>query len=68
MLLKCTIDTLEMENEAYELSYYMSWIFYPIFMILGFGQILLLCLYIEKHHPFNVILKGAEKPGTGDFF
>jgi hypothetical protein len=52
-----------MEDEAYYLAFWMSWIFYPIFFIVGFGQIFLLYLYIEKYHPFNVILKGAEEPG-----
>ena len=63
LLLESTIDTLDMENEAYSLAYYMSWIFYPIFIVVGFGQILLICLYVEKCHPFSEILKGAEKPG-----
>ena len=63
LLLESTIDTLDMENEAYSLAFYMSWIFYPIFIVVGFGQILLICLYVEKYHPFSEILKGAEKPG-----
>ena len=63
LLLESTIDTLKMENEAYSLASCMSWIFYPIFVVVGFGQILLICLYVENFHPFSEILKGAEKPG-----
>ena len=63
LLLESTIDTLKMENEAYSLASCMSWIFYPIFVVVGFGQILLICLYLENCHPFSEILKGAEKPG-----
>ena len=63
MLLKSTIGTLTMEEEAFQLSLFMASVFYLIFIAVGIVQISLICLYFEKYHPFNEILKGAEKKG-----
>ena len=62
-LLKSTIGTLHMEDEAFEQSFYMSWVFYPFFFIIGLGQILFFYLYNKKFHPFCEILKGVRKQG-----
>jgi hypothetical protein len=52
-----------MEDEAYDLAFLLTSISYPFFIVIGFGQILLVHLYMEKHHPFSQILEGANKPG-----
>ena len=65
MHLKETIDTLVMEDEAYTQSFYMAWMFFPIFIFIGIGQVILFVLYNNKYHPFQVILKGATKKGKG---
>ena len=65
MHLKETIDTLVMEDEAYVQSFYMAWMFFPIFIFIGIGQVILFVLYNNKYHPFQVILKGATKKGKG---
>ena len=61
--LKDTIGTLVMEDEAYDQSFYMAWIFFPIFILIAVGQGLLIELYNKKYHPFNIILEGATKKG-----
>ena len=60
MHLQATIGTLEMEDEAFERCKTMSWIFYPIFMLIGILQIILFVLYNDKFHPFCDLLKGAD--------
>ena len=64
MHLKATIGTLQMEDEAFVQCYYnvttMSWIFYPIFTLIGILQIILFVLYNNKFHPFCDLLKGAD--------
>ena len=65
MHLKETIDTLVMEDEAYVQSFNMAWMFFPIFIFIGIGQVILFVLYNNKYHPFQVILKGATKKGKG---
>ena len=67
MLLKDTIGTLVMEDEAYVQSFYMAWIFFPIFILIGVGQGILIELYNKKYHPFNIILEGAIKKGKMAF-
>ena len=67
MHLKATIDTLVMEDEAYVQSFYMAWMFFPIFIFIGIGQVILFVLYNNKYHPFQVILKGATKKGKMAF-
>ena len=52
-----------MEDEAYERASYMAWVFYPCFIIIGIGQIILFWLYNDKYHPFSVILKGVKNQG-----
>ena len=61
--LKDTIGTLVMEDEAYVQSFYMAWIFFPIFILIAVVQGLLIELYNKKYHPFNIILEGATKKG-----
>ena len=67
MHLKATIDTLVMEDEAYVQSFYMAWMFFPIFIFIGIGQVILFVLYNNKYHPFQIILKGATKKGKMTF-
>ena len=57
MHLKATIDTLEMEDEAYVQIFYMAWIFYPIFIFIGILQVILFVLYNHKCHPFRALLE-----------
>ena len=52
-----------MENEAYIQSYYMSWAFFPCFIVIGIGQILLFYFFNQKFHPFSIILEGANEEG-----
>ena len=52
-----------MEDEAYVQSFYMAWIFFPIFILIAVVQGLLIELYNKKYHPFNIILEGATKKG-----
>ena len=52
-----------MEDEAYERAFYLAWVFYPCFIIIGIGQIILFWLYNDKYHPFSEILKGVKKQG-----
>ena len=59
LLLKDTIGTLEMENEAYIQMFYMSWAFFPAFVLVGVLQLILAYLY-NKHHPFSIILSKDE--------
>ena len=54
--LKATIGTLQMEDEAFVLCYYLSWVFYPIFTLIGILQMILFLLYNQKFHPFSVLL------------
>ena len=56
MHLKATIGTLQMEDEAFVLCYYLSWVFYPIFTLIGILQIVLFLLYNQKYHPFSDLL------------
>ena len=56
-----------MENEAFEQISYMAWVLYLCFFLIGLGQILLFCLYNNKYHPFNAILKGVKKQGNSLF-
>ena len=56
MHLKATIGTLQMEDEAFELCYYLSWVFYPIFTLIGILQMILFLLYNQKYHPFSDLL------------
>ena len=63
LILEATISTLKMEDEAYELAFYMAWVGFPMFMIIGIGQFLLFNAYNNKFHPFNIVLKGAENHG-----
>ena len=63
MHLKDTIGTLVMEDEAYVQSFYIAWIFFPIFILIAVGQGLLIELYNKKYHPFNIILEGVTKKG-----
>ena len=63
MHLKATIGTLQMEDEAFELCYYLSWVFYPIFTLIGILQMILFLLYNQKYHPFSDLL---IRPDTDD--
>ena len=63
LLLKSTIDTLPEEDEAYNLAKLLSWVFFPIFVVLALGQILLFNLFNDRFHPFVEILKGAKTQG-----
>ena len=63
LLLKSTIDTLPEEDEAYNLAKLLSWVFFPIFVVLALGQILLFNLFNDRFHPFVEILKGANIQG-----
>ena len=56
MHLKATIGTLQMEDEAFVLCYYLSWVFYPIFTLIGILQMILFLLYNQKYHPFSDLL------------
>ena len=60
LLLKSTIDTLTMEDEAYEKSFFLAWVFFPTFFVIGVLQLILFNLYNQIFHPFGVILKGAD--------
>lgn len=68
LLLKSTIDTLPEEDEAYNLAKLLSWVFFPIFVVLALGQILLFNLFNDRFHPFVEILNGAntQVSNTGD--
>ena len=56
-----------MEDEAFYKAFYMAWVFYPCFIVIGLVQILLLCLYIKRYHPFAKILEGVEKQEDWQF-
>ena len=63
MLLKSTIDTLPEEDEAYNLAKLLSWVFFPVFVVLALCQMLLFNLFNDDFHPFVEILKGANTQG-----
>ena len=63
MLLKSTIDTIPEEDEAYDLAKLLSWVFFPIFVLVALGQVLLFYLFNDRFHPFAEILKGANTQG-----
>ena len=63
LLLKSTIDTLPEEDDAYDLAKLLSWIFFPIFIVLALGQIFFFKLFNNRFHPFVDILKGANRKG-----
>ena len=52
-----------MEDEAYVQSFYMAWIFFPIFIVIAVVQGLLIELYNKKYHPFIIILEDVTKKG-----
>ena len=59
-----TIGPLDMEIEAWNLSFYFAWIFYPIFIVMTGLQFLFFNLYNSKHHPLSMILDGAHSKGS----
>ena len=63
LLLKSTIDTLPEEDEAYNLAKLLSWVFFPVFVVLALCQMLLFNLFNDDFHPFVEILKGANTQG-----
>ena len=63
MLLKSTIDTIQEEDEAYDLAKLLSWVCFPIFLVLALGQVLLFYFFNDRCHPFVEILKGANTQG-----
>ena len=63
LLLKSTIDTLPEEDEAYNLAKLLSWVFFPVFLVLALGQVLLFYFFNDRFHPFVEILKGAKTQG-----
>ena len=53
-----TIGPLDMEIEAWNTAYFLSWIPYPIFVAMTGCQFLFFHLYNRKYHPLAQILDG----------
>ena len=70
MFLESTIDVLDLEQESYDTSKLFTWVFYLIFIILTFFQVVSFRLYNGIFHPFSKILDGTDdnlEQGKGQF-
>ena len=59
-LLESTIDALDLEHESYNTSKLFTWVFYLIFIVLTFFQVVSFHLYNGVFHPFSKILDGTD--------
>ena len=60
-LLESTIGVLDLEHESYNTSKLFTWLFYLIFIVLTFFQVVSFHLYNGVFHPFSKILDGTDE-------
>ena len=62
------LGVLDIEQESFDRSQLMAWVFFPIWIVMSIIQTGCFFLANGKFHPLEAILKGCDEGNQGTIF